>query len=195
MTHTSTLPRNYKKISGMMINAFPPKIQRKPENGESKKERKKERRREGKKRERKGGGLNVHQPTRPERPPHRAAWMAGGLNVHTPSVPSFRRKCVVAASRLPPTAATTQIFVRFVLYTGVAVPLILIDVWQSPAIFIYVKAFTWQIHESRKNLWAILLVGLVHTYTVILTFLWCRKKYHNYDWPDFLHRRKQSSRW
>ncbi len=82
MTHTSTLPGNYKNISDMMINAFPPKIQRKPENGESKKEKKRKkkerkegRRREGKRRERKrgGGGLNVHQPTLPERPPHRAA--------------------------------------------------------------------------------------------------------------------------
>ncbi len=87
MTHTSTLPRNYKNISGMMINAFPPKIQRKLENGERKKERKKKkgRKKERKKKERekeggkergekeRAGGLNVHQPTRPERPPHRAA--------------------------------------------------------------------------------------------------------------------------
>ncbi len=62
-----------------MINAFPPEIQRKPENGERKKEKKKrrkkkkERRREGKRKERIGGGLNVHQPVRPKRPPHRAA--------------------------------------------------------------------------------------------------------------------------
>ncbi len=90
MTHTSTLPRNYKNISCMMINAFPSKIQRKPENGERKTERKrKEEKKERKEKERKKkvrkkeggkergekgkGGLNVHQPTRPERTPHRSA--------------------------------------------------------------------------------------------------------------------------
>ena len=75
MTQTSTLPRNYKNISGMMINTFPPKIQRKPENGErkkekrkeEKKERKKERKKEGRKEERKEReGLNVHRIARPE---------------------------------------------------------------------------------------------------------------------------------
>ncbi len=62
----------------MMINAFPPKIQWKPENEERKKvkKRKEEEKRKkegGKERERKGGGLNVHQPVRRKRPPHRSA--------------------------------------------------------------------------------------------------------------------------
>ncbi len=58
---------------------------------ERKKDRKKERKKGGRKEERKErGGLNVHQPTRPERPPHRAAWMAGGLNVHTPRLDALR---------------------------------------------------------------------------------------------------------
>ncbi len=75
----------------MMINAFPPKIQWKSENGKSKKEKKrkeeKKKKERGKERGKKGkqGGLNVHQTMRPKRPPHLAAWMTRGLNVHTPN--------------------------------------------------------------------------------------------------------------
>ena len=61
------------------MNAFPPKTQRKPENEErKKKEEKKKNKERGKERGKKGkeGGINVHQPMRPKRPPHRAAWIA-----------------------------------------------------------------------------------------------------------------------
>ncbi len=63
---------------------FLPKYKGNQKTGKERK-KEKERKREGKRRERGGGGgVNGQQPTRPERPPHRAAWMAGGLNVRTP---------------------------------------------------------------------------------------------------------------